>query len=90
MLNHTEHRSQVKASVTLASDLNNTEHPTIATRFTPHALKQAQRRGIHRHILALVLERHDRSQKVPGRGRALWIGRRGREARHALVFPNRH
>jgi hypothetical protein len=53
---------------------------TIATKLSEHARRQAQRRGISRETLDLVLLYHDRSRKVPGFGRALWIGRRGRDA----------
>ena len=59
---------------------NDDETPIIATSFDPHALEQAQRRAVPRDTLALVLECHDRSRKVAGRARALWISRRGRQA----------
>jgi hypothetical protein len=51
---------------------------TIATKFTWHALRQAQRRGISHETLNLVLTHNDHSQGLPGRARALWVGRRGR------------
>jgi hypothetical protein len=53
---------------------------SIATRISAHALKQAQRRGISQRTLEWVLLYHDRSRKLPGMSRALWIGRKGREA----------
>jgi hypothetical protein len=53
---------------------------TIETQVSQHALKQAQRRGISRETLDLVLTYHDCSRKLPGYARALWIGPRGREA----------
>ena len=53
---------------------------TIETKVSEHALRQSQRRGISRETLDLVLTYHDRSRKVPGYARALWIGPRGRKA----------
>jgi hypothetical protein len=53
---------------------------TIQTQVSDHALRQSQRRGISRETLGLVLLYHDRSRKVPGYARALWIGPRGRTA----------
>jgi hypothetical protein len=53
---------------------------TIETRVSNHALRQSQRRGISQQTLDLVLTYYDRSRKVPGYARALWIGPRGREA----------
>jgi hypothetical protein len=53
---------------------------TIETRVSEHALRQSQRRGISRETLDLVLTYHDRSRKLPGYARALWIGLRGRKA----------
>lgn len=52
----------------------------IAVMFTPHALLQAQRRGISTRSLDLVLTLHDRSQKVPGLGRALWVSPKRRRS----------
>jgi hypothetical protein len=51
---------------------------TIRTDISDHALRQLQRRGITRETLELVLLYHNRSRKVPGYARALWIGPRGR------------
>lgn len=89
MLNHAIHRSESQDAVALPRQRDTTDDcgPSIATRFTPHALRQAQRRGIHHDTLALVLERHDRSQKVPGRGRALWMGDAGAKHWLAPAFP---
>jgi hypothetical protein len=53
---------------------------TIETKVSEHALRQSQRRGISRETLDLVLTYHDRSRKLPGYARALWIGPRGRKA----------
>jgi hypothetical protein len=53
---------------------------TIETKVSEHALRQSQRRGISRETLDLVLSYHDRSRKLPGYARALWIGPRGRKA----------
>jgi hypothetical protein len=50
----------------------------IATRLSAHAERQAQRRGIARQTLDLVLRYADRSRKLPGRARALWVSRRAR------------
>ncbi len=60
---------------------------TIQTQISEHALRQSQRRGISAETLDLVLLYHDRSRKVPGFGRALWIGRRGRDALIRAGFP---
>jgi hypothetical protein len=57
--------------------------------FSQHALRQAQRRGVARKIMALVLDRYDRSRKAPGGARALWISPRGRELLvHAGLAPS--
>jgi hypothetical protein len=53
---------------------------SIQTQVSEHALRQSQRRGISRETLDLVLTYHDRSRKLPGYARALWIGPRGRKA----------
>lgn len=53
--------------------------PSIAVDISQHALRQAQRRGISCCSLSLVLAHHDRSRKVPGLGRALWVSPRGRQ-----------
>jgi hypothetical protein len=53
---------------------------TIETKVSEHALRQSQRRGISLETLDLVLTHHDRSRKVPGYARALWIGPQGRKA----------
>lgn len=59
----------------------------VRTRFTEHALKQAQRRAIAHEILALVLHHHNRSQKLAGRARAIWISRRGRKVLARTGIP---
>jgi hypothetical protein len=51
----------------------------IATRLSAHAERQAQRRGIARQTLDLVLRYADRSRKLPGRARAIWVSRRARQ-----------
>jgi hypothetical protein len=51
----------------------------IATRLSMHAERQAQRRGIATQTLDLILRHADRSQKLPGKSRALWISRRARQ-----------
>jgi hypothetical protein len=51
---------------------------TIATRLSAHAQQQAQRRGVARQTLDLVLKHADRSRKLPGRARALWVSPRAR------------
>ena len=50
----------------------------IMTRLSNHAEQQAQRRGISARTLELVLSHSDRSQKLPGRARALWVSPRAR------------
>ena len=50
----------------------------IKTYLSPHAARQAQRRGVARSTLDLVLRHADRSRKLPGRARALWLSQRGR------------
>lgn len=52
----------------------------IAVMFSPHSLQQAQRRGISTRSLSLVLTHHDRSQKVPGLCRALWVSPKRRKS----------
>jgi hypothetical protein len=52
----------------------------IEVAFTSHALLQARRRGISFRSLELVLVHHDRSQKVPGLGRALWVSPKRRKS----------
>ena len=51
---------------------------TIA-RLSAHAQQQAQRRGVARQTLDLVLKHADRSRKLPGRARALWVSPRARQ-----------
>jgi hypothetical protein len=51
----------------------------IETRLSAHAERQAQRRGVAPRTLDLILNHHDRSQKLPGKARALWVSRRARE-----------
>jgi hypothetical protein len=51
----------------------------IATQLSFHAKAQAQRRGIAPRTLDLVLSYADRSQGLPGKARALWISRKGRD-----------
>src|SRR5262249_35495933 len=46
---------------------------TIETKVSERALRQSQRRGISRETLDLVLSYHDRTRKLPGYARALWI-----------------
>lgn len=53
---------------------------TIQTTVSEHALRQSQRRGISRDVIDLIISHNDRSQKVPGRGRAIWISSRKRDA----------
>lgn len=60
---------------------------SIDTRISNHALEQSQRRGIARDTLHLVLNHYDRSRKIPGYARALWIGPRGRKALVQAGFP---
>jgi hypothetical protein len=51
----------------------------IATRLSAHAERQAQRRGVAHRTLDLVLTYADRSRKLPGRARALWVSPRARQ-----------
>lgn len=51
----------------------------IETRLSSHAERQAQRRGIAPRTLDLILRHADRSQKLPGKSRALWISRKARQ-----------
>lgn len=51
----------------------------IDTSLTEHARRQAQRRGISLATLELVITQADRSRKLPGRVRCVWISRRGRQ-----------
>jgi hypothetical protein len=51
----------------------------IATQLSLHAERQAQRRGIAPQTLDIVLRHADRSRKLPGRARALWVSRKGRQ-----------
>ena len=51
----------------------------IATQLSGNATRQAQRRGITFDTIDLVLNHADRSQKLPGNARALWISRKGRD-----------
>lgn len=55
----------------------------IETRLSLHAERQAQRRGVARRTLDLILAHADRSHKLPGRARALWVSPK---ARNRLVF----
>jgi hypothetical protein len=55
----------------------------ITTELSNHAERQAQRRGVAPHTLDLILNHADKSRKLPGKARALWISRRGRDR---LIF----
>jgi hypothetical protein len=56
--------------------------------FSRHSLRQARRRGISPITLALILEHHDKSRKVGGLCRALWVSpRRRRKLVHSGVPP---
>jgi hypothetical protein len=59
----------------------------IETRLSPHAERQAQRRGVSTRTLELVLRHADRSQKLPGKARALWVSRKARERLICCGFP---
>jgi len=59
----------------------------IETRLSMHAERQAQRRGISPQTLDLVLRHADRSRKLPGKARALWVSRKGRERLVCSGFP---
>jgi hypothetical protein len=50
----------------------------IETHISPHAERQAQRRGITPRTLDLILTHADRSRKLPGKARALWMSRKAR------------
>ena len=52
----------------------------VPVEFSGHALRQARRRGISPATLALLLEHYDRSRKVGGLCRALWVSRKRRQA----------
>jgi hypothetical protein len=52
----------------------------VRVEFSAHSLQQARRRGISPVTLALLVEHYDRSRKVPGLCRALWVSRRRRQA----------
>jgi hypothetical protein len=51
----------------------------IETQLSAHAERQAQRRGITRRTLDLVLTHADRSRKLPGKARALWVSPKARD-----------
>ena len=51
----------------------------IATHLTNHARRQSQRRGVMPSTLDLVLNHSDKSRKLPGQARAVWISRTGRD-----------
>ena len=51
----------------------------IETRLSVHAERQAQRRGVAPQTLDLILRHADRSRKLPGKARALWISRKARQ-----------
>ena len=51
----------------------------INTRLSNHAERQAQRRGVTPQTLDLILTHADKSRKLPGKARALWISRKARE-----------
>lgn len=51
----------------------------IETRLSAHAKQQAQRRGITRSTLDLILRHGDRSRKLPGNARARWVSPKGRD-----------
>jgi hypothetical protein len=59
----------------------------IETRLSTHAARQAQRRGVAHQTLQLVLTYADRSRKLPGKARALWVSRKGRERLICSGFP---
>lgn len=46
---------------------------TVATPVSSHAARQMQRRGVRRATVVLVLEHGDRSRKLAGAARAVWI-----------------
>jgi hypothetical protein len=50
----------------------------IETRLSLHAELQAQRRGIAARTLDLILAHADRSRKLPGKARALWVSPKAR------------
>jgi hypothetical protein len=52
----------------------------IPFEFSRHSLVQARRRGISAVTLSLLLSHYDRSRKVPGLCRALWVSRKRRAA----------
>ena len=51
----------------------------IEKRLSMHAERQAQRRGIARNTLGLILRHADRSRKLPGKARALWVSPKARD-----------
>src|SRR5262249_28018686 len=63
------------------------EATMIETRLSLHAERQAQRRGIAPQTLDLVLRHADRSRKLPGKARALWVSRKRRQRLISSGFP---
>jgi hypothetical protein len=59
----------------------------IETRLSTHAERQAQRRGVAPQTLDLILRYADRSQKLPGKARALWVSRKARARLICTGFP---
>jgi hypothetical protein len=59
----------------------------IETRLSAHAERQAQRRGVTPRTLDLVLRHADRSRKLPGKARALWVSRKARSLMICSGFP---
>lgn len=60
----------------------------IATQMSAHAERRAQRRGITPRTLDLVLTHADRSRKLPGKARALWMSRKARNQLNSSGLPH--
>jgi len=65
--------------ITIQAARTKWEQMMIETRLSTHAERQAQRRGVAPQTLDLILAHADRSRKLPGKARALWVSRKARE-----------
>jgi len=61
----------------------------IEMQLSAHAKRQAQRRGITRSTLDLILRHGDRSCKLSSNARARWVSRRARDRLIRAGVPSR-
>jgi hypothetical protein len=61
----------------------------IETQLSAHAKQQAQRRGITRSTLDLILRHGDRSRKLSTNARARWVSQRARDQLIRAGVPSR-